>query len=556
MTQDTALSILKTGANVCVTGEPGSGKSYLVGQYVAYLREHGIEPAITATTGIAATHIGGMTLHSWSGLGIRDTLTDYDLDFLTQKEKLVERARKTHVLIVDEISMLDAHTLGMIDTILRALRQNPAPFGGMQVIFVGDFFQLPPVARGGRASKFAFEAPSWSAAGLLTCYLTEQHRQEDSMFLQMLLSIRKGEVTRDLQKHLKARNIMPDADDTMPQLFSHNADVDHINKGELSKIPGNPRIFDMQSKGSKAFIETLKRGCLSPETLFLKKGARVMFTKNDFENGFFNGTLGKVTGFAKDDGLPEVRIGTGETIKVFPMEWAIEESGKVLARIVQIPLRLAWAITIHKSQGMSLDAALMDLSATFEYGQGYVALSRVRSLAGLYLRGFNEKALQVHPRIIEHDVSFHCSSVEAQEVFANMPTAELQDMYHRFIHACGGSIEEGKVRVSKKKIPTHEATRELLLQKLTPHEIAKTRGVTVGTVIEHLEKLLRKELIDIEADCAHFRPSGARFEKIQEAFEHIRGYSDTLQLAPARAMLGDTYDFEELRLARLFVENK
>jgi len=116
MTQDTALSILKTGANVCITGEPGSGKSYLIGQYIKYLREHGIEPAITASTGIAATHIGGMTIHSWSGLGIRDTLTEHDLDFLMQKEKLVERARKTHVLIIDEISMLDAHTLDMIDT--------------------------------------------------------------------------------------------------------------------------------------------------------------------------------------------------------------------------------------------------------------------------------------------------------------------------------------------------------------------------------------------------------------------------------------------------------
>ncbi|MEK7631076.1 MAG: AAA family ATPase [Patescibacteria group bacterium] len=554
MTQDTALSILKTGANVCITGEPGSGKSYLIGQYIGYLREHGIEPAITASTGIAATHIGGMTIHSWSGLGIRDALTDYDLDFLTQKEKLVERARKTHVLIIDEISMLDAHTLGMIDTILRALRRNPAPFGGMQVIFVGDFFQLPPIARGGRASRFAFEAPSWSAAGLLTCYLSEQHRQEDPVFLDMLLSIRKGEVTKNLHKHLKARNIVPDNVDVMPQLFSHNADVDHINKGELSKIPGNARIFDMHTKGSKALADSLKRGCLSPETLFLKEGARVMFTKNDFENGFFNGTLGVVTGFAEDDGLPEVRIGTGETIKVFPMEWAVEEGGKTLAKIIQVPLRLAWAITIHKSQGMSLDAALMDLSATFEYGQGYVALSRVRSLAGLYLRGYNEKSLQVHPRILEHDAAFHDSSDQAREVFTAMSTPDLQDMHHNFIRACGGTIEKGTAKISKKKIPTHEATRELLMQKLTPREIAKTRGVTVGTVIEHLEKLLRKGLIDIEADCAHFKPSGARFEKICEAFEQIRSYSDTLQLAPARSMLGESYDFEELRLARLFLE--
>ncbi len=556
MTQDAALSILKTGANVCITGEPGSGKSYLIGQYITYLREHGIEPAITASTGIAATHIGGMTIHSWSGLGIRDTLSDYDIDFLLQKEKLVERARKTHVLIIDEISMLDAHTLDMIDAILRALRQNPSPFGGMQVIFVGDFFQLPPIARGGRASRFAFEASSWRAAGLLVCYLSEQHRQEDPVFLEMLMAIRKGEVTKNLHKHLKSRNISPTEKDTMPQLFSHNADVDHINKGELSKIQGNARIFDMHAKGSKALIESLKRGCLSPETLFLKEGARVMFTKNDFENGFFNGTLGVVSGFSKDDGLPEVRTSTGETIKVFPMEWAVEESGKTLAKIIQIPLRLAWAITIHKSQGMSLDSALMDLSATFEYGQGYVALSRVRSLNGLYLRGYNEKSLQVHPRILEHDGAFHDSSDQAREVFATMIDSDLQNMHHNFIRACGGTIEKGVAKSVKKKITTHEATRELLLQKLTPRDMAKARGMTVGTIIEHLEKLLQKGLIDIEADCAHFRPAGARFEKICEAFEQMRQDNVALSLAPARATLGETYDYEELRLARLFVARR
>jgi len=260
-----------------------------------------------------------------------------------------------------------------------------------------------------------------------------------------------------------------------------------------------------------------------------------------------------VTGFAKDDGMPLVTLNSGEVIKVFPMEWAVEEGGKVLARITQIPLRLAWAITIHKSQGMSLDAALMDLSATFEYGQGYVALSRVRSLAGLYLCGYNEKSLQVHPRILAHDAVFLAASGEAEEVFGTMSALELKDMHHNFIRACGGTIEKGVPKSSKKKLPTHEVTRELLMQKLTPREIAKTRGITVGTVIEHLEKLVRKGLIDIEADCAHFKPSGARFEKICEAFEIIQGYSDTLQLAPARSMLGDTYDYEELRLARLFL---
>ena len=554
MTQDTAFLILKTGANVCITGEPGSGKSYLVGKYIAYLNEHNIEVAVTASTGIAATHIQGMTIHSWSGLGIRDTLSEYDLDALLQNERLVERMRKTHVLIIDEISMLDAHTLGMIDDVCRALRQNSAPFGGMQVIFVGDFFQLPPIARGGRMSRFAFEAPAWTAAGLLVCYLTEQHRQEDPLFLDMLLSIRKGVVTKEFHRQLAARNVAPKGSETLPQLFSHNADVDRINKEELSKISGNARIFDMHTKGSKALAESLKRGCLSPETLLLKEGARVMFTKNDFEQGFFNGTLGTVVNFAKEDGLPVVRTNTGDMIKVSNTEWAAEEGGKTLAKIIQLPLRLAWAITIHKSQGMSLDAALMDLSGAFEYGQGYVALSRVRSLSGLYLRGYNERALLVHPRILEHDRVFLEASKHAQDVFITMSASELETMQHNFIRACGGTIEKRKAKTAKKKLPTHEVTHELVLQKRSPHEIARERGMTVGTILEHLEKLIQKGIIDLEADCAHFKPTGTRFEKIKKAFELARKESDGLHLAPARAILGDTYDYEELRLARLFLE--
>ena len=410
MTQQQALQILKTGANVFLTGEPGSGKTHTINNYISWLRERGIEPAITASTGIAATHVGGMTIHAWSGLGIKRDLSDWDLEALLEREPLVRRVRLAHVLIIDEVSMLDARTLTMVDRAVRTLRGNELPFGGLQIIFVGDFFQLPPVSKG-EPSKFAFESPAWEEANPLYCYLSEQHRQEDGVFLELLGALRAGKLTDTHKDALRSRAEFPEDNELSTRLYPHNANVDQVNDEALSKIEGEAKIFEMRSEGGKALVESLKRGCLSPETLTLKDGAAVMFTSNNFEHGYVNGTLGTVTGFS-EGGFPLVRLahratteGTreGAMIEASPEEWRIDDRARTLAKIVQVPLRLAWAITVHKSQGMSLDAAVMDLSAAFEYGQGYVALSRVRSLAGLYLSGFNERALAVHPQILKKD---------------------------------------------------------------------------------------------------------------------------------------------------------
>ena len=448
MTQKEAFAILKTGVNVFITGEPGSGKTYLVNQYIKYLRERGVEPAITASTGIAATHIGGMTIHSWSGIGIRRELSEYDLDYLAQKEKLVARIMKTRMLIIDEISMLDARTLFMIELVCRTLRQNDLPFGGIQAVFVGDFFQLPPVSKEGTAA-FAFESDAWSRARPIACYLTEQHRQEDEAFLELLAAVRTQSVGDDVRARLLGRVVTSIENIECPKLFSHNVQVDGVNARELEKLSSEEREFRMQAKGSSALVATLKNGCLSPEELALKEGARVMFTKNNFEQGFFNGTLGVVASFSSR-GWPVVKTYRGESLEVTPLEWTIEESGRILAKIIQVPLRLAWAITIHKSQGMSLDAALIDLSDAFEYGQGYVALSRVRTLEGLYLLGFNERALEVHPEVFTADKKFRDFSQEAESAFAVIDVKELEKAQEDFIVRSGGKIRRADAPRPKK----------------------------------------------------------------------------------------------------------
>ncbi len=475
VTQEETLNILKTGANVFLTGEPGSGKTHTVNRYVSWLSERAIEPAITASTGIAATHIGGYTIHSWSGIGIKQFLTDYDLDQIGQNKRIVDQVSGAHVLIIDEVSMLAAKTLSMVDAVCRTIKRDERPFGGIQVVLVGDFFQLPPVQRRNdfeeesqelfedRQSLFSFGSPAWERLSPIVCYLHEQHRQEDSDFLDVLSAMRRNALTAAHRVLLRTRFNAIAGEETT-KLYSHNEDVDRINDTAIAKLTSDARVFSMTSVGPDRLVINVKKGCLSPEVLTLKVGARVMFTKNDVQTQrFVNGTLGKVTGFASESGNPIVKTHDGRTLVVEPEDWSVQDGKRILASITQLPLRLAWAMTVHKSQGMSLDAAHMDLSHAFEYGQGYVALSRVRTLSGLSLAGLNERALQVHPEILEKDIIFRENSEAATEAFGKLSEAELAGMHANFVKASGGhepsGTVEAKVPVAVEKSTLH-AVRE------------------------------------------------------------------------------------------------
>lgn len=455
MLQKTALDILKTGASVFLTGEPGSGKSYTIKQYIDYLAEHGVHASVTASTGIAATHIGGMTIHSWSGIGIKESLSIYDIEALHEKEYIVKRLLKAKVLVIDEISMLSGNTFDMVNAVCKSIRQVPdRPFGGLQVILVGDFFQLPPIIKKNTNSLelfedngFVFSSSAWKELKPLTCYLTEQHRQSDQEFTKTLGQIRTNNVDEETHSVLRTRVVrelteLPDA----TKLYSHNAHVDTVNNREIGKLDGTVKIYTMRRNGKENLTASLIKSCLSPEKLELKVGAKVMFTKNNPEKGFVNGTTGKILEFKYD--IPRVQLSGGMVIDVEPMDWSVHDQGKVLATISQIPLRLAWAITIHKSQGMSLDAAIMDLSQVFEYGQGYVALSRVRTLSGLHVIGYNDRALQVHPRVQEEDVLFKEQSTEVGTQILKMDIAELEKVQHAYIKSIAPAIKEEKEKQS------------------------------------------------------------------------------------------------------------
>lgn len=388
MNQDKGLEIMMRGDNVMLTGPAGSGKSYLLNQFIKKGSAHKKKIVVTATTGLAAAHLGGQTLHSWSGIGLGKALhKDY---IYTMSEARKKAIRKTDVLIIDEVSMMHDFNLDMVDEAMRLIRENEEPMGGIQVILCGDFFQLPPVMQGGEG-KFITNSKTWKSLNLTVCYLEEQHRAEDLRLQEILNAMRAGDMK---QKHLKwllqRMAIPPNGDVT--RLYTINADVDALNEAELAKVPGDSHYFLRTSRGNWGDIENLQKNVLAPQILELKLGAMVMAVKNDPEGRYANGSIGHVVDFT-DEGFPVVKF--KYLTVVYPDEWELKRGDRTVAAITQIPVRLAYAITVHKSQGMTLDAAELDLSKAFVEGQGYVGLSRVKNLDNLYLKGINQRALMV-----------------------------------------------------------------------------------------------------------------------------------------------------------------
>lgn len=428
MRQTDALRILNAGANVFLTGAPGAGKTYVLNQFVKQARQRGASVAVTASTGIAATHLNGQTIHSWSGVGVAQVMTDTLLKQI--KMRRGKRIRATDILVIDEISMMHAWLFDMVDQACRAVRCSPEPFGGLQVVMSGDLFQLPPVsntrrdrelvapppelvamrecyAKAGRnPNGFVTESLVWPELNPIVCYLTEQHRQDTGQLLDVLTDIRQGTVTDTDRQALDTRiGVEPAGDDVAISLYPNNRQADALNDSKLVQINEPEHRFEAESSGQVSLIKRLKSTMLAPEILSLKIGAAVMALRNDTNQQYVNGSLGTVVDFVSttEGEYPMVDFENGHTVIMQPAAWEMMDGETVLASVKQVPLRCAWAITIHKSQGMTLDRARMDLRRTFTPGMGYVALSRVESMDGLYLDGINERAFLVSPEAVRLD---------------------------------------------------------------------------------------------------------------------------------------------------------
>jgi ATP-dependent exoDNAse (exonuclease V) alpha subunit len=552
MKQAEALEILKMGHNVFLTGPAGSGKTHVLNEYIKYLRERGIAVGVTASTGIAATHMDGITIHSWAGIGIKDRLNEKEIEKLIKKKYISDRMVETRVLIIDEISMLHHFRLDLVDEVCRAVRGIDKPFGGLQVILSGDFFQLPPISRGDELAYFVHRSKVWNEMDLKICYLGEQHRQEDQELLKVLYDIRTNNVTEETLIPLRLRYRKEiEGDISVTKLYTHNADVDIINEQELDKLKGEEMTYYMDGSGHAALVDILKKGCLAPELLRLREGAVVMFVKNKFDQGYVNGTTGVVERF-DETGMPVVRLRNGKVIFVTTESWMIDEEGETKAAVYQLPLRLAWAITIHKSQGMSLDAAEVDLSKSFAPGMGYVALSRVRSLSGLKLMGFNEMSKKVSEEVLEHDEELRDRSDKAAEELKDMKDADIAKKQIEFL---GGSTRStsslrqnsGQAgQTKKKKISTYEQTKFLVEEKYSLEDMVREREMSADTILGHLEKLKeRGDLPNIE----HLSLPKKQMTAILAAFKK----TDDIRLTPVRELLKNKYSFEQLRVVRLFL---
>ena len=421
------------GQNVFLTGSPGSGKTFLLNKYIDYLKHHQKAVAVTASTGIAATHMNGITLHSWSGLGIKETISDKEIRNLMTRKYLMKRIKATKVLIIDEVSMLKASQFDAIDKICQYFKTSFLPFGGMQVVLSGDFFQLPPIQRGDSPVNFINESYAWANMDIKVCYLDEQHRHKDKNLSTLLNHIRENnieegkEILANMEQHNHSQK------NIVTKLYTHNVDVDKINDLELRNINEQEVVYDMTSIGPSEIVASLKKSCLSPEKLILKKGAQVMFIKNNFDLGYVNGTQGTVVDFDIMQ-MPVVETFSGKKITTRRASWTIDnEEGSVVAEINQLPLRLAWAITVHKSQGMNLDAAQIDLSKCFIEGMGYVALSRLSTLAGLKLIGINDMAFYVNEKALLVDKEFKQLSEDAQDDFRKMSGMRVRHQQETFI---------------------------------------------------------------------------------------------------------------------------
>jgi len=395
MNQGLALEIMLSGQSVLLTGPAGAGKTFVLNQFIKLAKLDGKHISVTATTGLAATHLGGTTIHSWSGMGIHDSVSPGFADHISKARR--EIIEKTDVLIIDEISMLHDFRLDMVDEICRVVREKDEPFGGIQIIMSGDFFQLPPINRGdSRAGGFVVNSEVWRELDPVICYLQEQHRQDDEKLLDILNAIRAGDVRRHHAETLLARaEVFPDDLEQLTELHTVNIDVDKINEAKLATIDEDEIVYTQTTTGSDSYVEGLQRSVLAPAQLKVKKGALVMAVKNSPDRKYANGSIGTIIDFEPYTEYPIVEFRSGKEVSMVPDTWEQRDGDKKRASITQIPLRLAWAITIHKSQGMTLDAARIDLRKAFVEGMGYVALSRVKNLENLYLTGINQMALKV-----------------------------------------------------------------------------------------------------------------------------------------------------------------
>ncbi|KAH8333854.1 hypothetical protein KR059_003910 [Drosophila kikkawai] len=401
------LRACTSGKNVFFTGSAGTGKSFLLRRIISALPPDGT--VATASTGVAACLIGGTTLHAFAGIGGGDASMQRCLD-LASRPMSAQTWRKCKRLIIDEISMVDGQFFEKIEAVARHIRRNDRPFGGIQLILCGDFLQLPPVIKSdfGAAptstpqQRFCFQSSAWETCIQCVYELKQVHRQSDPEFVKILNHLRIGHVNDTITTRLAATSKQKIEGNGIlaTQLCSHTNDANSINESKLENLQGDKVLFKADDSDA-SMTKQMDQQVQAPSQLYLKVNAQVMLLKNiNIANGLVNGARGVVVRIDKDN-LPVVRFKNNQEYVCRHEKWIIKTAtGGILTRR-QVPLKLAWAFSIHKSQGLTLDCVEMSLSKVFEAGQAYVALSRAKSLQSIRILDFDAKQVWANPQVLQ-----------------------------------------------------------------------------------------------------------------------------------------------------------
>lgn len=392
-----------TGRSIFLTGKAGTGKTTFLKYITQNISKRFV---ILAPTGVAAINAGGSTIHSFFQLplcpylpDVKELITEYQMPerYRRLRKERLKIIRTLDLLIIDEISMVRADLLDAVDMSLRHYRRSSKPFGGVQLLMIGDAHQLSPVVKENERqymaqvypSPYFFHSKALQKLDYITIELQKVHRQKDADFLEILNAVREDRITHEVLQKLNSRVNAFDSESDVIRLTTHNSQADQVNSSKLAKLPGDPVMFEAEVEG-----EFPENSYPADSVLSLKKGAQVMFVRNDPEGRFYNGKIGIVESIT-DRGLITVTDQDGESIAVEPVDWenieyALDESsGEIMPEVIgkfrQLPLRIAWAVTIHKSQGLTFDNVIIDAGAAFAFGQVYVALSRCRTLEGISL---------------------------------------------------------------------------------------------------------------------------------------------------------------------------
>lgn len=401
--QESALEYLQGDRNIFLTGVAGSGKSFLLRHYLK--DKDPKEYPVLASTGAAAILVGGRTFHSFFGLGIMDGGAARAVAVALNNSRVRSRIRKATAVVIDEMSMLPGEALAAAEEIARSARRSDEPWGGLRVIAVGDFAQLPPVTRRGERRVWAFQNPVWEWTNFQPAILSTIMRQEDESFLSILNKVRSGKWSEDIQDFFQERTLQDDGTLTGTRLFPRKDATQKFNDDRLAELPGATEEYPTEYTGSERGIKTLKAQAPIEEVLRVKEGALVMLRQNDPIGRWVNGSLGTLIGLNEKKQM-EIRLLKGTKVKVDKSVFTLSDAeGNPIATAINYPINLAWASTIHKAQGSTFDRLIVDLRRLWEPGHAYVALSRVRAADGLYVTGWSPSSVRVSPEV----VAFHRS---------------------------------------------------------------------------------------------------------------------------------------------------